>query len=258
MLRSRMSCIYHEGKYCRPSAQASNALKNLGRWEANLCVMSYVLARIHPPKDQETLEGWILSRFGWRLYEHFFKPYNEKLWGVPASKLPADFAAASCSRSPGPPSTTGTATCRRPERWPTTSSGSASSPSTTPAGAPTAGRGCIGSFVERAFTSAARRVARIMRQKALVRRCRRRFTKTTISDPEVTAADLVRRASSGPAPSMWTGSTSATSPTSGPGRARGAISTSSCIGFRSRHHGQRLGLASGTTAAHGRAVTATV
>jgi transposase InsO family protein len=38
-----------------------------------------------------------------------------------------------------------------------------------------------------------KRVARIMRQKALVGRCRRRFTKTTISDPEVTAADLVRR-----------------------------------------------------------------
>ena len=32
-------------------------------------------------------------RFGWRLYHHFFKTYNEKLWGVPVNKLPADFAA---------------------------------------------------------------------------------------------------------------------------------------------------------------------
>ena len=39
-----------------------------------------------------------------------------------------------------------------------------------------------------------KRVARIMRQKALVGRCRRRFTKTTISDPDVTAADLLKRA----------------------------------------------------------------
>ena len=38
-----------------------------------------------------------------------------------------------------------------------------------------------------------KRVARIMRQKALVGRCRRRFTTTTVSDPDVTAADLVRR-----------------------------------------------------------------
>src|SRR5438477_700709 len=93
MLRPRMSRIYYEGKYYDYPLKASNALKNLGIWEALLCVMSYVWARIHPPKDQSTLEGWIVSRFGWRLYKHFFKTYNEKLWGVPVNKLPADFAA---------------------------------------------------------------------------------------------------------------------------------------------------------------------
>src|SRR5438132_281129 len=93
MLRPRMSRIYYEGKYYDYPLKASNALKNLGIWEALLCVMSYVWARIRPPKDQSTLEGWIVSRFGWRLYKHFFKTYNEKLWGVPVNKLPADFAA---------------------------------------------------------------------------------------------------------------------------------------------------------------------
>jgi putative transposase len=39
-----------------------------------------------------------------------------------------------------------------------------------------------------------KRVARIMRQKALIGRCRRRWTKTTISDPETRAVDLVKRA----------------------------------------------------------------
>jgi transposase InsO family protein len=39
-----------------------------------------------------------------------------------------------------------------------------------------------------------KRVARIMRQKGLVGRCRRRWTKTTLSDPEVTALDLLCRA----------------------------------------------------------------
>lgn len=39
-----------------------------------------------------------------------------------------------------------------------------------------------------------RRVARIMRQKGLVGRCRRRKTKTTISDPETRAVDLLKRA----------------------------------------------------------------
>jgi transposase InsO family protein len=39
-----------------------------------------------------------------------------------------------------------------------------------------------------------KRVARIMRQKGLVGRCRRRWTKTTTPDPEVTAVDMLRRA----------------------------------------------------------------
>jgi protoporphyrinogen oxidase len=93
MLRPRMSRIYYNGKYYDYPLKASNALRNLGLWEAALCVASYTWARINPPKDQTTLEGWIVSRFGWRLYRHFFKTYNEKLWGVPVNKLPADFAA---------------------------------------------------------------------------------------------------------------------------------------------------------------------
>lgn len=39
-----------------------------------------------------------------------------------------------------------------------------------------------------------KRVARIMRQRGLIGRCRRRWTKTTISDPQVAAVDLVKRA----------------------------------------------------------------
>jgi protoporphyrinogen oxidase len=93
MLRPRMSRIFYEGKYYDYPLKASNALKNLGLREAFLCVASYGWARIRPPKDQNTLEGWIVARFGWRLYTHFFKTYNEKLWGVPTNKMPADFAA---------------------------------------------------------------------------------------------------------------------------------------------------------------------
>ena len=39
-----------------------------------------------------------------------------------------------------------------------------------------------------------KRVARIMRQKGLIGRCRRRWTQTTFSDPETKAADLIKRA----------------------------------------------------------------
>jgi transposase InsO family protein len=39
-----------------------------------------------------------------------------------------------------------------------------------------------------------KRVARIMRRKGLIGRCRRRWTRTTISDPETTVVDLLKRA----------------------------------------------------------------
>jgi len=93
MLRPRSSRIYYQGKYIDYPIRPFNALKSLGPIEAVLCVLSYVWVRIRPPKNQDTLEGWVAARFGWRLYEHFFKSYNEKLWGVPVNKLPADFAA---------------------------------------------------------------------------------------------------------------------------------------------------------------------
>ncbi len=70
-----------------------NALRNLGPIEAARCVGSYLWVRVRPPKNRDTLEGFIASRFGWRMYQHFFKTYNEKVWGVPASELSADWGA---------------------------------------------------------------------------------------------------------------------------------------------------------------------
>src|SRR4051812_12442238 len=93
LMRPRMSRIFYEGKYYDYPLKASNALKNLGIIEAVLCVLSYLWARVRPPKDQTNYEGWLVARFGWRLYRTFFKTYTEKVWGVPVSEMPADWAA---------------------------------------------------------------------------------------------------------------------------------------------------------------------
>ena len=78
--------------------------------------------------------------------------------------------------------------------WPMTSSPSASRPSgKTPTG--TYGWPRVHRQLRRDGVHVSRkRVARIMRQKGLIGRCRRRWTRTTISDPGVVAVDLVRRA----------------------------------------------------------------
>ncbi len=56
-------------------------------------MLSYAWARVRPPKDQTNYEGWLVARFGWRLYRTFFKTYTEKVWGIPVSEMPADWAA---------------------------------------------------------------------------------------------------------------------------------------------------------------------
>ena len=110
-----------------------NALRNLGFIEAVLCGFSYIWARVRPPKDQNNYEGWLVARFGWRLYRHFFKTYTKKVWGVPVSDMPADWAArraktSTCARPSSTPSCPSTA---RPTSPP--SSRSSSTPSTAPA-----------------------------------------------------------------------------------------------------------------------------
>jgi len=91
--RPRMSRILYRGKLFDYPLKPFNALFGLGVFEAVRCVLSYLLVRVHPPKDQSNFEGWVAARFGWRLYRIFFKTYTEKVWGVPATDIQADWAA---------------------------------------------------------------------------------------------------------------------------------------------------------------------
>ncbi|HEX5493550.1 MAG TPA: NAD(P)/FAD-dependent oxidoreductase [Mycobacteriales bacterium] len=93
LLRPRMSRIYYRGRLFDYPLKVGNALRNLGPFEALRCVTSYGWARIRPPRDQSHFEGWVAARFGNRLYSIFFKTYTEKVWGVPATAITADWAA---------------------------------------------------------------------------------------------------------------------------------------------------------------------
>jgi protoporphyrinogen oxidase len=93
MLRPRSSRIYYQGKFYDYPIRLGNALRNLGPIEAMRCGLSFLWVRVRPPKDMSTLEGYIVSNYGWRLYGHFFKSYTEKLWAMPPSKIGADWGA---------------------------------------------------------------------------------------------------------------------------------------------------------------------
>ncbi len=91
--RPRKSRVYYKGKFYDYPLVPLDALRKLGFIEAMRCGFSYVWVRIHPPKDQTNFEGFMAGRFGWRLYRTFFKAYTEKLWGVPADAIQADWGA---------------------------------------------------------------------------------------------------------------------------------------------------------------------
>ena len=91
--RPRSSRIYYRGKFYDYPIKPLNALTNLGPIEAVRCVLSYLWVKVRPPKDQDSLETYVAANYGWRLYQHFFKTYSEKVWAVPASEISADWGA---------------------------------------------------------------------------------------------------------------------------------------------------------------------
>jgi protoporphyrinogen oxidase len=91
--RPRSSRIYYRSKFYDYPIRPLNALRNLGPIEAVRCVLSFLWIKVRPPKDQSTLEGYVVANYGWRLYQHFFKTYTEKVWAVPASEISADWGA---------------------------------------------------------------------------------------------------------------------------------------------------------------------
>src|SRR3954467_8105827 len=91
--RPRMSRIYWRGKFLDYPLNGQDVIKKLGPIELALCLGSYLLAAIKPKGREDNLEQWVSNRFGKRLYNHFFKSYTEKVWGVPANEVRAEWAA---------------------------------------------------------------------------------------------------------------------------------------------------------------------
>jgi protoporphyrinogen oxidase len=93
LTRTRKSRIHYRGRFYDYPIRPLNALANLGPVEATRCLVSYGWARLRPPADPTTLEGYVAANYGWRLYRHFFESYTEKVWGRPAAELSADWGA---------------------------------------------------------------------------------------------------------------------------------------------------------------------
>jgi protoporphyrinogen oxidase len=91
--RPRMSRIYWNKRFLDYPLRGPDVIRKLGPIELIRATLSYLRARLRRKRDEDTLEEWVSNRFGRRLFELFFKSYNEKVWGVPASEIRAEWAA---------------------------------------------------------------------------------------------------------------------------------------------------------------------
>jgi protoporphyrinogen oxidase len=91
--RPRQSRIYWNDKFLEYPLQGVDVMRKLGPVELTRCGISYMWAAVKPKGKEDTFEEWVSNRFGKRLYNHFFKTYTEKLWGVKATEIRAEWAA---------------------------------------------------------------------------------------------------------------------------------------------------------------------
>ncbi|TWU07956.1 FAD-dependent oxidoreductase [Stieleria varia] len=92
----RLTRVHYQGELIDYPIRPISAIRQLGWRDAGMCLASYLRQKLVPGRSdssENSFETWVTKRFGRRLYEHFFKAYSEKLWGIPCSELSSDFAA---------------------------------------------------------------------------------------------------------------------------------------------------------------------
>ncbi len=94
LIRRRLSRIYFLRKFFSyPIKLSVDTLQKLGFARTVSIVFSYIKVRLFPGPKPQTLEDFLIGRFGSRLYEIFFKDYTEKVWGVPCKEISAEWGA---------------------------------------------------------------------------------------------------------------------------------------------------------------------
>ena len=91
----RLSRIFYNNKFFNYPFAPINVLFGFGPFSTVQVFMSYLLTRIRErlsPTQAVSFEDWVMSQFGPRLFEAFFKTYAEKVWGIPCSQIGADWA----------------------------------------------------------------------------------------------------------------------------------------------------------------------
>ena len=90
----RLTRIYFLRKFFAYPIQLSiDTLRTLGLVRTIKIMFSFLWIRLFPRKPENSLEDFIINKFGRQLYLLFFKDYTEKVWGVPCDEISAEWGA---------------------------------------------------------------------------------------------------------------------------------------------------------------------
>ncbi len=90
---NRLTRIYYKKRFFNYPLKVFNVLRNLNVFTVAAILLDYGRQRLRPIRDPQTFEDWVTNRFGRKLFSIFFRNYSEKLWGIPCSRIDADWAA---------------------------------------------------------------------------------------------------------------------------------------------------------------------
>jgi protoporphyrinogen oxidase len=94
---TRKAAIHFQGKYFDYPLRAKDIFFGLNPFVAFVCFVDFIATRVrrraHIGGSEGNFEDWVVNRFGRRLYDIYFGPYTQKVWGIPPSRLTLSWAA---------------------------------------------------------------------------------------------------------------------------------------------------------------------
>jgi protoporphyrinogen oxidase len=94
LVRNRLSRIFFMRKlFDYPISINFRTIRNLGLIRITKIALSYLRVVLLPLDHENSLEEFLINRFGRELYKTFFRDYTEKVWGVPCREIKPEWGA---------------------------------------------------------------------------------------------------------------------------------------------------------------------
>jgi len=92
LLRNRLSRVFFGGRFFDyPLTISADTVRKLGFFRTLSIGLSYLRSAALPIRPETSLEDFFINRFGRQLYQMFFRTYTEKIWGVPCTRISAEW-----------------------------------------------------------------------------------------------------------------------------------------------------------------------